>query len=256
MQWPRSFVKAVGGTMVAGRPHSYRMIAGTPGAATTGMGAGLNGANCAASDGGYLPFTNPGSGNTYLSRFQGCATVAGQLLLIDRLWSNTLGVTTGAQSITQPTLPARDALGATNGDGVQLAIEVTATVSATVAVLSALTYTNSGGTGSRAATMIDAFASGAITGNFLRCALQAGDSGVRSVQSINFSTAWTSGAFGLVCYRVIAALELPAALIPNAIDALTSGFPKIYNDSCLSLVFIPVTTTTSNIMGTVVWTQG
>ena len=255
MQWPRHFVKAVGGTMVAGRPQSYWTIAGTPGAGA--IGATLNGTNQDNTTTGCLSFTNPGSGNTYLARLQGCATIAGQLMLIDRLWSNTIATTTtGAQSITQPTLPARSADGTSNGLGVQLAFETTATMSATTPVLAGLTYTNETGTGSRAATIIDAFASGAIAGNFLRTALQAGDQGVRSVQSVNFSTAWTSGTFGLVAYRVIAILEMPAALIPNAIDALTSGMPRIFDSSCLQLVFIPNTTTTSNIMGSVVWTQG
>lgn len=254
MQYPRLFVKSVGGTMVAGRPHSYWTIAGTPGAGA--IGATLNGTNQDNTTAGCLPFTNPVSGNSYLARFQAGCTIAGTLLLIDRLWSNTLGVTTGAQSITQPTLPARDANASTNGEGVMLALEVTAATSATTPVLSAFTYTNSAGTGSRSATFIDAFGNSYPAGSFLRVALQAGDIGVRSVQSINFSTAWTSGTFGLVAYRLIAALELTAALIPNAIDALTGGMPRIMDSSCLQLVFIPNTTTTSNIMGSVVWTQG
>ena len=88
MQWPRPFVKSVGGTMVAGKPHSFWTIAGTPGAGAAT--AGINGAAVTNATAGAFPFTDPGAGNSYLARFQGCATIAGQLLLIDRLWQNTI----------------------------------------------------------------------------------------------------------------------------------------------------------------------
>ena len=258
MQWPRSFAKAVGGTMVTGRPQSYWTIAGTP---TGGaVGATLNGTNQDNTTPGCIPFTDPGSGNSYLARFQGNATIAGQLLLIDRLWSNTVATTTtGNQAITTAAFPARSADGTANGLGLQIAVETYATMSATTPVLAALTYYNQTGSGGGTRTCgatLDTFASGAVAGNFLRIPLQAGDQGVRAILGINFSTAWTSGTFGIVVYRTIAALELPLAQVSNAIDAITSGMPQIMNGSCLQLVFIPTTTTTSTIMGTVVWTQG
>lgn len=54
----------------------------------------------------------------------------------------------------------------------------------------------------------------------------------------------------------MARLELSAANTPNAVDALTSGFPRIFDDSVLTTVFIPSTTTTSYITGHVIYTQG
>ena len=55
---------------------------------------------------------------------------------------------------------------------------------------------------------------------------------------------------------VIAGALPPRMLVPNAIDALTSGFPRIYDDSVPFLVFIPSTTTASVISGHMVVTQG
>ena len=92
--------------------------------------------------------------------------------------------------------------------------------------------------------------------HFLSIGLQAGDIGVRSVQSLTLSASWVSGTMNLVAYRPIAALELVGAFVPNAIDALTSGFPRLFNGSVPFFIFIPSTTTTSNISGSVVWTQG
>ncbi len=60
----------------------------------------------------------------------------------------------------------------------------------------------------------------------------------------------------LVAYRVIASLELAAGGLPNAVDALTSGMPKLYDGTVPFLLFIPQTTTTTQVAGTVVYTQG
>lgn len=92
-------------------------------------------------------------------------------------------------------------------------------------------------------------------GTFWPCTLQAGDIGVQSVQTINISATMTSGTIAIVLYRILAALELQA-WIPNALDALTAGFPQIFNGSVPFLVFVPNTTTAATIQGTYIETQG
>jgi len=117
----RVFDKALSGTLVAGRPHSYWGVAGIPGAGsydTTLNGVTLS--STSAMVNGQIPFTDPSSGNSYLSRLVGGATQYGTLVLADRLWHNG-GYTitsTSAQNSTTPTWPARCADGTTNGDGV------------------------------------------------------------------------------------------------------------------------------------------
>jgi len=76
------------------------------------------------------------------------------------------------------------------------------------------------------------------------------------VQSLTLSVSWVSGTMNLVAYRILAALPLVGAFTPNAIDALTGGLPRIYNGSVPWLVFVPSTTTTSNISGLYQETHG
>lgn len=255
MQWPRFFQKAVTATLVAGRPASTWALGGNPGAGA--FNGTLNGVTLAAPQAGQIPFTNPVSGNTHLARLQGQATQPGTILLVDRIWHNG-GFTitsTSAQNITSPTWPARDALGATSGTGVLCGMEISAATGAGTPTIT-MAYTNEAGTASRSATNIIATVASSAIGAFYPIGLQAGDLGVRSVQSITLSATWTSGTMNLVAYRVLAALELTAAHTPNAIDALTSGFVQLHNDSVPFLIFLPSTTTATNVSGQVIWTQG
>lgn len=258
VQWPRFFAKSVTGTLVAGRPFSLWSLAGNPGAGsydTTLNGVTLSGTSAQVA--GQIPFTDPVSGNTYLSRFQAAATQPGTLILADRLWHNggyTITSTT-AQVSTTPVWPARDANGSANGEGVLLGVEYSAAAGAAAPTFT-VSYMNSGGVGSRTATNYFATANSSIATSFYPIGLQAGDTGVRSVTSLTLSVSQVTGTINLVAYRPIAALEITNANVPNAIDALTSGFPRLYNGSVPFLIFIPSTTTASNITGQVVWTQG
>lgn len=258
MQWPRFIAKAATGTMVAGRPWSTWALAGNPGAGA--FSASLNGVvldSTSAQVNGQINFTDPASGSAYLARLQGTATIAGTLILADRIWHNggfTITTTT-AQSITSPTWPSRSADGTTNGLGILCGIEVSASCGA-AAPAPTLTYTNQAGTGSRTAGLAFPTANSPAAGSFFPFALMAGDTGIRSVQSLTLGTSWVSGTINLVCYRPLAAIEITGAYISNAIDALTSGMPIMYNGSVPWLIFVPSTTTTSNISGSVVYTHG
>lgn len=253
---PATIAKAATPTLVAGRPHSLFYLAGSPGAAAAPT-PGLAGA-ALTSYAGQLPFPAAVSGrNVHLARLAGQATIAGSLVLCDRLWHNSgLSLTsTAAQTINSLAWPARDANGATDGEQVLIGLEVTtATGSGTPAF--SMSYTNSQGTAGRTATgVLNGVASSPI-GAFYPMGLAAGDTGVRSVQSFTLSASWTSGAASLVAYREIARLELTAAHVPSAIDAITSGMPRLYDGSVPFLLFIPSATTASNIVGQVVFAQG
>ncbi|MFA5133080.1 MAG: hypothetical protein WC444_07175 [Candidatus Paceibacterota bacterium] len=255
MQYPREFVKAVTGTMVAGRPHSLFYLAGMPGAAvapTPGIGGAV-----LTTYSGQIPFSNPASGNTYLARFQAQATVAGTLVLCDRLWHNS-GIdetNTGEQTFTDSAqIPARDATGTNAGEQVMAGVEISTATGAGTPTLT-LKYTNSNGDADKTATNSIATVASSIAGTFYPIGLAAGDTGIRKAQSLTLSATWTSGEIHVVLYRVLARLELQAQ-IPNAIDCLTSGFVRMYDNSVPFLYFIPNTTTTSAINGHVIWSQG
>lgn len=206
---------------------------------------------------GQLPFSNPVSGNSYLARLQAMATVPGLLMLVDRLWHNggfTITSNT-AQTVNSAAFPARDNNGSTNGEGVFLGVEISAAAGAAAPTITA-SYTNSAGTSGRTGTNINPTANSPAAGSVFLIGQQAGDLGVRSVQSITLSASWVSGTMNLFAYRILAALELTVANVPNAIDMLSSGFQRMFNDTVPMLMFIPSTTTASNIIGHAGWTQG
>lgn len=259
-----AIAKAVTATLVAGRPASLWSLAGRPGAGA--FDTTLNGVTLSSSStipNGAIPHYDPASGNAYLARLQAAATQAGTLLLIDRMWHNG-GFTitsTSSQSITSPTWPSRcptsgtDDTPATTGQGCVAFLEISAATGAGTPTIT-VTYTNQAGTGSRTATNVVATVASSAIGACYPIGLQAGDTGIRSVQSLQLSATWTSGTMNLVVGRILAQLELPGALIPNAIDALTGGFPRIYNGTVPWLVFIPNTTTASLVTGSYVESHG
>lgn len=255
MKPPAYFSKAVSGTLVAGRPFSPFYLAGVPGAATA-PSPGLAGA-ALTSYAGQLPIP-AASGNTHLARFSGVSSAqAGVLLLCDRLWHNS-GFTitsTGAQTINSAAWPARDSNGSTNGVGVILGVEISGATGAGTPTIT-VSYTNDANTAGKTGTNSVATVASSAAGTFYPIGLAAGDTGVRSVQTLTLSATWTSGTMHLVAYRVLASLELGAAGLPNAIDALTSGMPRCYDNTVPFLIFVPQTTTTTQLSGTAVFTQG
>ena len=204
---------------------------GNPGAG--GYDTTLNGVTCDNTTAGALPFVNPASGNSYLSRMEVWGTqTAGWVMLCDRLWHNG-GYTitsTSAQNSTTPTWPARDIAGSTNGDGVLLGLEISSTVGAATPTVT-VSYTNSSGTAGRTGTNIYATVSASQTHTWVPIGLQAGDTGVRSVESVTLSASWISGTMNLFAYR-------PIQMVRNndtwgVVDAVGHGHYRIYNSSCL-----------------------
>jgi hypothetical protein len=93
-------------------------------------------------------------------------------------------------------------------------------------------------------------------GRFFRLSLQAGDTGVKSVDGINFSTAWTSGLINLIAYRVLTVLENGQIGSSAAVDALTASFPRIFDGTVPFILVIPSGTAAAFISGHYIETQG
>lgn len=257
IQIPKPLVKAGVTTAAVGsfRGQTPWYSAGNPGAAT----ANSNGIDGAAVTGnsvaGQIPRTNPVSGNAHLARLQITASTAGTLWLIDRLWQNSgLSVTsTTAQAITPATLPPRSGDGTTGGAQVMAAIEWSATGGAGTPTVT-LTYTDQDGNTGATGTL-----SGVTTppiGTFEIFTLAAGDTGVRAPTSFIQNATRTSGTMHLVLFRLLASLEITAPNIGNAIDALTSGMPRLYDGTVPQLLWFPSVTSTTNITGTYIETHG
>lgn len=162
----------------------------------------------------------------------------------------TTVTTTGAQSLNNTvTLPARDRTGSTNGVGVQ-ALLVPSTVMGAGTPTVTLTYTNAAGTASRttpsspALPLINATApvtqvaySGTGAGKYGPfIPLANGDTGIRSVQSINFSATMTSGAMNLILCRPLLTLPMTTIGVACERDLLNQlpSLPRVYNGACLA----------------------
>lgn len=259
MQAPQPYIK-VGITMAAvgsQRAYTHWYASGNPGASTATT-IGINGeavTPALGSVGGRILRNNPGSGDAHLARLAVQANASGTLWLIDRLWQNSgLSVTsTTAQAISPATLPARSGDGTTNGANVMAAIEWSATGGAGTPTVT-LTYTDQDGNTGATGTF-----TGVTTppvGTFEIFTLAAGDTGIRAPTSFIQSATRTSGTMHLVLFRVLAQVEVTAANVGNAIDALTSGLPQIYNDSVLQFVWFPSATGATTIVGQYIETQG
>lgn len=230
---------------------------GNPGASTA-TSVGINGeavTPALASTNGRIRRTNPVSANAYLARLAVNATTAGTLWLIDRVWQNSgLTVTsTAAQAITPATLPSRDGAGSTNGANIMAAIEWSAAGGAGTPTVT-LTYTDQDGNTGATGTFTGV--ASPPVGTFEIFTLAAGDTGIRAPTSFIQSATRTSGTMHLVLFRVLAQVEVTAANIGNAVDALTAGLPRIYDDSVLQLVWFPTATTATTITGQYIETQG
>lgn len=162
----------------------------------------------------------------------------------------TTVTTTGAQSLNNTVLlPSRDRTGTANGVGVQ-AFLVPSTVMGAGTPTCTLTYTNAAGTASKTTptspalptlnttapvTQIPYSGTGAGKyGPFIP--LAAGDTGIRSVQSINFSATMTSGVMNLVLARPLLTLPMTTIGVACERDLLNQlpSLPRVYNGACLA----------------------
>ena len=238
---------------------------GSPGAWSVGT-PGVNGVATAcdvvgtAGTGGALSLgspilPDPSTGGWYLTRFGLNGVVANTYQLLDVVWYNTglTVTTTTAQAITTPTLPARDLNGSTNGEGYEIALyALTALGNAAAVANSTVTYTNSAGTGSRTATFSGSVGFQApatpVIGTWMPFQLQAGDTGVRSIQSITLATTYTSGTMMLVIYRPLALDGVSAANLPSGSlvsRAQLNPGVRVYNDTCFAVAVLGAPATTA-----------
>ena len=238
----------------AGNYYSWSKDSGFPGAwapGTPGV-AGRTIDGTAAADAGCMVIANPSSGGNYLAQLNATGTVAHNLFMQDWLWVNT-GITvttTTGQSVNSVTFPARDVNGSTNGEGIGVGILVTAaTTNASPVTNTTLTYTNSENQNTRTAT-ISSFPATAVIGTFVPFQLQAGDKGVRSIQTVTLGTSYGGGSISLVAYRTIIGQPMTLANVgsPQGLPVYNPGV-RLYNGTCLMPVAIASSTTAVTVAG-------
>jgi hypothetical protein len=257
---PMSFWKASQTAEGAGTWHSLWKAAGNPtaGATPAAYSAG-SGYTPDESTQGALPFTDPVSGNSYLTKFAATGASICTLILYDRVWhcSGFATNSVATQSITTPGTMAtgRDANGATLGAGVELWGEVYTAPGATGATWT-VSYTNQAGTAAQSATYTHP-ANAESVGQMFPFTLASGDTGVRAVASLTCSiSSGTAGDIGITLLRRVA--EIPITLINSGIlvDGLAMGLPRLYDSSCLALMVSCSGISTGLLSGSYGYAQG
>lgn len=248
------YEKVATGTMEsAAIHHSLHALAGFPGAwapGTPGL-AGRATDGTLTADNGCLRIETPSSGYAYLVGYQAVGNVAQAHFLHDILWINSgiVSATLTAQTVNSVAFPARDNNGSTNGAGVRVGLLVTtATTNAGAITNTTISYTNSDGTSGRTGT-ITSFPATAVAGTIVWFNLAAGDTGVRSIQSVTLGTTYGTGVLSLIAARRLA---LVGGLVANTYfnaplrpaDQLGGGV-RLYAGSCiLPGIYTTATTTT------------
>lgn len=238
--FPVTFMKSGTAPDATGYWYCTSKDAGFPGAWAPGT-PGLNGRvtdGTNSADFGCIPIKNPSTGANYLTELLMASSVNHTHQFFDVLWVNSglVITTTTAQSITTPTLPARDINGTTNGEGCMIALLCTAAVGlAAVASNATVSYTNSDGTAGRTATLSAIVGSQApatpVIGTLIWFNLQAGDKGVRSIQSITLGTSWVSGTISLMITRDLATIGTTIPSVSATRDISDPGI-RLYNGNC------------------------
>jgi hypothetical protein len=180
----------------------------------------------------------------------------GGVTLVDFLWWNdTIAeTTTTGQSITHPGLPARDRSASSNGDGVFAAILVsTATTNGSAVTNTTITYTDSAGNSGNTGT-ITSFPATAVAGTFVPINLAAGDVGIRTIETLTLGTSYGGGTIHLVMYRPICYLPLITTGIGSSMAPGTMR--RIWDSSCLTLVYDLTGTAIGATSGMVTYSQG
>ena len=239
--YPVPFMKSGTAPDAVGYWYCTAKDAGMPGAWAPGT-PGINGRvtdGTTAADAGCLLVKNAATGANYVTELVMGSSVAHYHLFFDVLWVNSgIAVTTlTAQAIVSPTLPPRDVNGTTNGEGCQIAM-LTTTANTNAAVISNTTvsYTNSDGVAGRTATLSAVVGSQIpatpVIGTIVWFNLQAGDKGVRSIQSITLGTSLGAGAVSLMICRDVGSIGTTVANLPSQ-RKLSDPGTRLFNGSCI-----------------------
>lgn len=86
--------------------------------------------------------------------------------------------------------------------------------------------------------------------------MQAGDTGVRTVDAIVLQVSNTGASINIVVYRPLAYVPVTLANTGNGVDPITGGFVQMYNGSVPFVVAQAGATTAPTVAGQMIVTQG
>jgi hypothetical protein len=197
---------------------------------------------------GPIPAISSGRLTFLGGRFNTSAIGAGGMLLLDLL--NVSGGLSGIVTSEQTTnLPTAALTRYTSGEGVMAGIVIYTQIGSTATTVT-ISYTNSAGTSGRTSTATSFGGSGfREVGVLLPIPLQAGDTGVESIESVTVTaTTGTAGNFGVCMFKPLAMISLESATGAMPLDSVSTGciigsLAEIDPNACLSIsVFSAVST--------------
>lgn len=253
----RSLMFQITGTAAEAAASWYGFLkdAGHPGAWVPGT-PGVNGAAVTAPFAGSLPLPTP-AGSWVLTDRSAVASTICTLLPFDLLWYNTglVVTTTTAQAIATPAFPARDLNGSSDGDGLMIGLYWTAASTNAAAIsTSTISYTNQSGTAGRTATLVatagNQIPATPVIGTIVWFRLAAGDTGVRSIQSITLATSLGAGSISLLVARWLPMIACPVA---NAAAAMPASASRVWTGSAIFFSYLASATTALTASGTLVF---
>jgi len=162
----------------------------------------------------------------------------GSLIIVDRLshQGGLSGTTTGAQTTNLPTAALTRYA---DGYRVFAALEIYGMIGTTATTVT-ISYTNQANVPTRISPATAIGATGNNEANrFILIPLAAGDTGVRSVESVTLAaTTGTAGNFGVTLFMPLMLLPLPTRqpVWLDSILGLGGNMPQIPNDACLSFI--------------------
>lgn len=248
--------------MVAGKTYSAWLVdGGSPGC---GLAPGAAAVPTSATQ-GAIPFTNASGGREkrlIAAGFSWGAYISigtehrSEIFIYDRLFhiSNLSGTSVAAQNVQSGSgvVLTRN----TGGIGNEIWIEIYGTaIGATTGVTATCSYTNQAGTAGRTtqATPVGGSSGGGGVRDILemgRMQLQAGDTGVQSVETLTLSgSTGTAGVLGVTIVRPLAYVPIRDAIGLADFTFGLSGTPVIESDACLALAWREMSTTNPPLFG-------
>jgi hypothetical protein len=201
------------------------------------------------SDNAIGPIPNATSGKLQIigGRFNTSGIAGAMPVAIDLL--NVSGGLSGTVTTEQTTnLPTAALTRHTGGDGVRIGIIIYTLVGTTATTIS-VRYTNQAGTANRTSTVTAFGASGFREVNrLIQIPLEAGDTGVRSVEGVTLTaTTGTAGNFGVCLFKPLMGFSLDSTTGTVPLDAVSTGgmigsMAEFDDDACLTfMAFTPIT---------------
>jgi hypothetical protein len=235
---------------------SWQSFNPTPATPTTSVALDKNSAQSM----GPIPDVSTGRLTMLGARINTSTYGAAAMMVVDLL-NVSGGLNATVHTTPQTTgLPTAALTRYTSGEGVMAGIVIYTIIGSTATTVT-ISYTNSAGVSGRTSTATSFGGSGfREVGVLIPIPLQAGDTGIRSIESVTLagSTAGTAANFGVCLFKPLAMISLESATGAMPLDSVSTGciigsLAEIDPDACLAISAFSAIST--SLTGAVILTE-